>query len=113
MKPPILVASLALALAIVLPALSGCCKPVWVERRIPTTDAERKAVAEQVEHILAATPRTLSGHDQDWDDAIRAAQSSAEDTHVRLTYWERVPYGWPPNWEYSGRWRYAEKSVSP
>ena len=36
--------------------LCGCGqpKPEWIERRVPTTDDERKAIAEHVEHILAA-----------------------------------------------------------
>jgi hypothetical protein len=36
-------------------------------------------VAQHVENIMQATPSSLSGHDQDWDDAIYRAHSEAKD----------------------------------
>jgi hypothetical protein len=85
--------------------LAGCedDKMYWSERHEPTTDVERQAVAEQVQKIMAATPRTLSGSDQDWDDAIDAATRSAKATCCRTTLWEHVGFG---NW--TGKWRYAD-----
>jgi hypothetical protein len=90
--------------------LAGCSRsPVWVERETPTTEQERKAVAEMIVKILAATPATLSGHDQDWDDAIAEARRTAGATLCRKTYWERAPvYPYQDVWDYTGRWRYAE-----
>lgn len=82
--------------------LTGCGPDIWYqERNTPTTDAERRAVAEQAEKILAATPRSLSGHDQDWDDAIRQAHDSACRTQCRTTIWEMDGY------HATGRWYYA------
>jgi hypothetical protein len=86
----------------------GSRDPVWVERHVPTTDDERRAVAEMVEKVLAATPGSLGGHDQDWDDAIEEAKDSAMETLCRPTYWERAPIGFAAEmWDYTGRWRYA------
>lgn len=88
---------------------SGCAKTLWVERCVPTTEAERKAITEHVEKILAATPRTLSGHDQDWDDAISEAHRQARQTVCPLTYWEYKANGFPEGGgEYTGRWRVAQ-----
>lgn len=98
---------IALSFALVAMAFAGCSdKPFsqWVVRYEPTTDSERKAVAEQVAKILASTPRSLSGHDQDWDDAIAAATKSAKETLCRPTSWEHLGYG-----NYSGRWRYVDQ----
>lgn len=83
--------------------LTGCGPQIWwQERHTPTTDAERKAVAEQEEKILAATPTTLAGHDQDWDDAIKAAHDAACKTQCRVTLWEMADYN------ATGKWRYAD-----
>ena len=94
-----------------LALLTGCARsPVWVERHIPTTDAERTAVAAMIEKVLAATPLTLSGRDQDWDDAIAEARRTAEETICRPTYWERAPAApYDQNWVYTGKWRYGDK----
>jgi hypothetical protein len=89
--------------------LTGCADhaPCWVVRRgVPTTEAERKAITEHVEKILAATPRALSGHDQDWDDAIKEAHKQARETLCRVTMWEIVYDG---VWRDTGRWRYADE----
>lgn len=91
-------------LASVIMCGCGVYEPQWVLRHEPTTDAERKAVAEHVERILAATPKTLSGNDQDWDDAIRAAHANAKETLCRPTLWEWVPR------EFTGRWKYVEET---
>lgn len=93
--------------------LCGCGrpKPSWTERREPTTDAERKAVAEHVERILSATPTTLSGRDQDWDDAIAEAHQQARISLCRPTLWEWQGNGFlEGGGEYTGRWKYAEEA---
>lgn len=103
-------APLAVAFALLsMAVLAGCSRsPVWVERHVPTSDAEREAVAAMVEKVLAATPATLSGHDQDWDDAIAEAKRTAQETRCRPTYWERAPVApYSENWDYTGRWRYG------
>lgn len=94
-------------LAVALAAMLTGCSPVYHERYIPTTPEERKAVAAEVEHILAATPRTLSGHDQDWDDAIAAAQRAAAQTHVRPTFWEWNCW----TQSYTGKWFYVPEAT--
>ena len=82
----------------------GCTEQVyWSVRNEPTTEAERVAVAEQVKKIMAATPRTMSGHDQDWDDAIAAATRSAKETLCRPTLWEHLSYQ-----RWTGKWRYLD-----
>ncbi len=88
--------------------LAGCSQEaVWVERIIPTTDAERKAIADHTEKILGHVPSTLSGHDRDWDDAIKEAHRQAEIMFCRPTYWERKDVG-GCNWDYTGKFRYAD-----
>lgn len=92
----------------------GCARRYdWRERNEPTTEAERQAVATMIEKIMQATPRTLSGHDQDWDDAIAAATRSATNSQCRTTYWE---YYWtPPDgvWHFTGRFHYAGEPRPP
>jgi hypothetical protein len=92
----------AIALALLL---CGCEeKRWWVVRNEPTTDAERQAVAEQVARILSSAPATLSGHDQDWDDAIRQATESAKESLCKPTLWECGDFR-----VWTGRWRYLEE----
>lgn len=93
-------------------SLAGCGrpKPVWRLRQVPTTDTERKAVAEHVEKIMAATPRSLGGNDQDWDDAIAAAQKSALETLCRPSLWELATDSYFAAWDYTGRWKYADEA---
>ncbi len=112
-KPRIVCSTLALGLALLL---SGCgrngIEPAhqWHERFVPTTDAERAAVAAMTEKIMSATPRSLSGHDQDWDDAIKAANDAALTSCCRPTMWEYanpecIEYGMRP----TGHWRYSDQ----
>lgn len=82
--------------------LTGC-EPRWIERYEPTTQAERVAVLAHAEKILAATPHTLSGHDQDWDDAITEAHRQARRVVCVPTYWEIVETN------ATGRYRYAQE----
>ena len=60
-------------------AFAGCGpeRTWWVVDYVPMTEAERKAVADEQSRILSGTPHVLSGHDQDWDDAIKAAHEAA------------------------------------
>lgn len=101
--------ALALALCSAL-LFSGCEHPkteekYWALRTVPTTDQERKSVSEQVAKIMEATPRSLAGDDQDWDDAIRAATASAQETLCQPTMWEHRGYG-----IWTGKWHYADEA---
>lgn len=100
-------ASLAFSAALLLQA--GCARTEWVERHVPTDDAQRAAIATHVEKILGATPQSLAGHDQDWDDAIAEAHRRATDLYCPSTYWEwdRTSATW------TGRWRYADNKETP
>lgn len=44
---------------------------------VPTTPEEREQVIMLEAQLLRDIPSVLSGHDQDWDDAIRAAHAVA------------------------------------
>lgn len=98
---------------------SGCIPRSvhWVQRREPITEADRKAVADQSARLLNHIPLALAGHDQDWDDAIRAAHDSAVVTYSPVTYWEFVEpkhfFLAIPDSEYTGRWRYADDKPTP
>lgn len=89
--------------------MAGCNRaPEWRLQYVPTTDAERAAVAAHVEKIMAATPRSLAGNDQDWDDTLRVAESRALELFVRPTLreWTVAWDGWPI--QPTGRWRYVD-----
>ncbi len=96
----------AIAVIVTLTSCDDSKTQYWAERQVPTTDEERRAVAEQVAKILAATPRTLSGDDQDWDDAIEAATKSARESLCRPTLWEHKGYGL-----WTGKWKYIEENA--
>jgi hypothetical protein len=83
---------------------SGCGRQ-WVEHREPMNDDERTKIAAYVEKVMESTPKSLAGHDQDWDDAIKAAHYTATQIYCRPTFWEWD--GWSQN--YTGRWRYMEE----
>jgi len=90
--------------------LVGCERTTWVERHDPTTDVERKAVAEHAERILSATPKSLNGHDQDWDDAIAQAHRDAARYLCRPTLWEWYDGGlFKPGFGLTGRWKYMDQ----
>lgn len=92
--------------------LCGCGKPApeWFERIEPTTDEERRAVAEHAACILSPPPSAVSG-DPDWDDAIHAAHEEARRTYCRRTLWEWQGNGFPEGGgRFTGRWKYAEES---
>lgn len=102
---------IAMAFAICL--LTGCSPTIkWVERYEPRTDAERNSIAAHVEKIMEATPKTLSGHDQDWDDAIRMATEEAKTIYCRKTLAEWKVAAFFGDWSdngLTGRWKYADE----
>ncbi len=99
-----------LILILILCLTTGCeMQTGWEERTIPTTDIERDKVARHVEAIMERTPRTLSGHDQDWDDAIRMAEVQARATICRPTLWEWQCHPMDSYRTYTGRWKYTEQ----
>lgn len=53
------------------------CGTYYAEDNKPMTDKERLCVQVVETDILSKTPKTLSGHDQDWDDAIKTAHKAA------------------------------------
>ncbi len=67
-----------IGIAICVPLLG--CGTTWVTDRKIETPEERKCVAEHELKLLGKVPSTLSGHDQDWDDAIEAAHAAAINT---------------------------------
>jgi hypothetical protein len=49
----------------------------------------------------------IAGHDQDWDDTIRAAHDEARRLLCRPTLW------WRAGGEFTGQWRYVPQGASP
>ena len=91
--------------------LVGCSNAVWKERSVPTTDAERQAIAQHVERVLD-TPYVMSGDDQDWEDVVDSTYREATILFVRKTYWEWYSAGMfdYKATGYTGRWRYADET---
>lgn len=83
----------------------------WIEHRQPMTDEERCATAAHELAIIAHTPTTLSGNDQDWDDAIKAAHDVAQKTWCkpRLFEWYACGVIDPRSSGYTGRWKEVEQ----
>ena len=64
------------------------CGSNWYIRNLPETDAERKCVADVQLKLIKNTPRSIAGHDQDWDDAIKAAHEVANQTCCKSRLYE-------------------------
>ena len=64
----------------------GCTK--WVPDQKPETQEERECVERVQGDILSHTPLTLSGDDQDWDDAIVQAHNVAAKTCCKTRLYE-------------------------
>lgn len=93
--------------SLLLLLLCACDRsPVWIERHIPITEEQRKAVADHVECIAASLPSSLSGDDQDLEDVINAAYAGGMQVLCPTTYWESASTG--SSWQFTGRWRYAQ-----
>lgn len=75
----------------------------WHVRYEPTTPEEKQAVAEQVKAIMAATPLTLAGDSQNWQEAIEAATQSAKESLCKPTLWESYAFG-----RWTGTWKHLE-----
>ncbi len=75
---------------IIMLLINGCTESHWSPHRKIETKEERACVMKEERTLLRNVPRTLSGHDQDWDDAIKAAHEAAIDTccATRLYEWE-------------------------
>ena len=85
---------------------SGCSDRVfWDLKYVPTTEQERIKVSQETEAILKATPSTISGHDQDWDDAIEQAKKTAMETWCRPTLWKRIEFN------ETGEFKYADGEI--
>lgn len=82
---------------------AGCEERItWQSARKPITAEDRRAVADQEARLLSHIPTTLSGHDQDWDDAVTAAHTAAMESCSPVTMWEYSDMR-----GYTGRWRYS------
>ncbi len=100
--------------AVMLPALlflTACSDTYdWHLRRQPMTPEESVAAAQHVQAVLGNVPESLSGFDQDWDDAIAAAHREAKELFCRPTLWEWRSAGFPrTDSSYTGRWRYFDE----
>lgn len=73
--------------------------PKWHLEYEPTTDQEREQVANHVQKILGATPSSLAGNDQDWDDAIKTAHQDAKRLFCKPTLWEYVRFQKTGHWK--------------
>lgn len=75
-----------------------------MEEYTPVTSEEKAAVAIMTERIMVATPHTLAGHDQYWDDAIAAANLAAKRSCCAERIYEyEGPFGGP--FHKTGRFR--------
>ena len=76
-------------------AMCGCSsESSWHADRKVETSVERACVLQQERELLGNPPRNMSGHDQDWDDAIKAAHTSALDTCCKTRLYERRDQRW-------------------
>jgi hypothetical protein len=64
------------------------CENTWHPKRQIETPEERRCVVEQEARIMSNVPKTLSGHDQDWDDAIKAAHNVAVESCCKTRQYE-------------------------
>ena len=104
-----------------LVALVGCVKPItqWghpTRYDAPLSLEQQRLIADHVQKILAATPRSLAGDDQDWDDAIEQAHREARSLYSPLVQFEYHRDGGffltTGSFTQTGRWRYvAQPSV--
>lgn len=80
----------------------------------PLTTQQKQQVADHAAKILAATPRSLAGDDQDWDDAIQQAHREAKAIYSPLVQFEYHREGGffltASFAEKTGRWRYVESA---
>jgi len=70
------------------------CESKWWPRNLPETDAERKCVEKVQNELIGKTPRSIAGHDQDWDDAIKAAHEVANQTCCKTRLYECESGSW-------------------
>jgi formate dehydrogenase assembly factor FdhD len=75
--------------------LAGC-GTYNVTEHIPQTQEERDCVIKVEQELMSRVPKTLSGHDQDWDDAIKAAHNAALNTCVQPVLVEYKSFGNEP-----------------
>jgi hypothetical protein len=88
--------------------LSGCGNTERAEY-IPMTPAERICVQQQQAYLLKSTPSTLSGHDQDWDDAVSAANRAARAACCELRLIEYSVFTQAPTGKWGSAYRVVEE----
>lgn len=86
---------LLMAALMVLALFMAGCGNNWYAERKPETSEERAAVAQHEKILISNIPAQLSGHDQDWDDAIREAHRIAIETFCKTRLYEYTPGGYP------------------
>lgn len=64
------------------------CENRWWPRNLPETDAEKICVQKVQAELIGKTPKSIAGHDQDWDDAINAAHEVANKTCCKTRLYE-------------------------
>lgn len=90
-----------ISLLLVLLVLCGCKEQpnAWVVRHVPTTQEERKVVAEMVVKLCeVSNPKS----DEEPEDMIAQAETTACRVLCRPTMWEWGEY------RETGKWRYVE-----
>lgn len=97
--------SLMVLISIIVLITVGCGSTQWIPHQRPETPEERIAVAKHESLILSKIPQELSGHDQDWDDAIAAAHRIAVKTWCKTRLYE-FQHGF--SGRYTGRFKELE-----
>jgi hypothetical protein len=93
------------ALWLVIASLAGCAKPIeteWLMRSECMEQRHRDKAAEIAKTFLAATPSTVSGDDQDWEDSINAAAARAQELACPTVLMEYRN-------GFTGRWKYVNQ----
>ena len=90
--------------------LTGCARTetTWVTKYGEClSEAHRDKAAAIAKTFLAATPSTIAGDDQDWEDAVIAAAAQGRYTACPPTLWE-YRHGWMhSDGSYTGNVKYA------
>ncbi len=92
--------------AIVL-SVTGCSSEVyWDTRKRCVTQEQVDKASSLAKDFLSSTPNTLSGDDQDYDDAVIAAKNTAIEIACPtvLVEYTKTHMGYPRE---TGKWKYT------
>jgi hypothetical protein len=72
------------------------------------SDSQVEMLKKHVEVLLSHPPSTLSGHDQDWDKAIKASYEETRNTLIKpvMVEYATDSRGW---FKATGRWKQIEE----